>query len=236
MVAGALLLTLPLIGTWGLQYHLACERGSELAYADFWTPLVLLNAPFHGTANATGTLMLNGEPMPEAAGSIQAVNGSSEGLFGLVEYLIYPTYTDLALGAGSSARCTGSLVAVVAGYFVNPQTAGAVTPVQLAGLGNTVTEGVQTGFTLDTYRTVDWGSVDYDTATKPEGNYTSCAGFRLFPVYSQLNVTVPYQNRDLRVVLTSIQVFYYDLPPPGNWLVQLSPSGTWAFDYSPTSC
>lgn len=236
VVVIVLLLVLPLAGTWGLPYHWACEREAELAYGNLWTPLVLLNAPFNGTANATGTLMLNGQPVPGAAGSIEAANGSSEGLFGLVRYLIYSTSTDLELGPGQSDHCSGSLTAVVGGYFVNPKTAASVTPVQLAPPGSTVTQEVETNFTLETYRTVEWGSMNYNTSAQPALNYSVCASTRFYPVYNQLNVTIEYQTSSLSVVLSSEQVFAYYLPPPGNWLIQVSNSGTWAFDYHSVFC
>lgn len=235
-VIAILIFVLPLIGAWGLPYHWACERESELGYADFWTPLVLLNSPFQGTANATGTLLLNGEPIPGAAGSIEATNGSSVGLFGLVRYLIFPMSTYLEFGAGRSAPCTAPMEAVVGGYFVNPNTGAAVTPVELASAGRMATQGVQAGFTLDTYHTVGWGSMDYNFSVQPEANLTSCESIRLFPVYDQLNVTIQYEDSNLSIVLTSLQVFYYNLPPPGNWLVQNTASGTWAFDFRTASC
>lgn len=226
----------PSVGPWGLPYHWACEREEELAYGDFWTPVVLLNAPFDGTANATGMLMLNAEPIPGAAGSIEAANGSSDGLFGLVRYLIYTTSTELELGPGASDRCSGSLTAAAGGYFPSPKTGAPVTPIQLAPPGSTVTREVRTNFTLDTYRTVEWGSMNYNTSAPPALNYSVCSSVKFYPVYNQLNVTIEYQTSSLSVALSSEQVYAYYLPPPGNWLIQESNSGAWAFDYHSISC
>lgn len=235
-VVVALLLVLLLFGTWGLPYHWACERGSELAYGDFWTPVVLLNAPFHGAANATGVLMSDGEPIAGAAGSIGAVNGGSEGLFAIGTWLIYSTSTYLALGPGPSVPCTGSLIAVLAPIIgPDPKTGREVTPVQLAGPGSAVTQGVQTSFTLDEYQSVEW-NMDYNTSLPPLANQTSCGPTSFLPFYNQLNVTVPYQGHNLLAVIYSVQVFVYSFPPPANYLIQDSPSGTWAFDYHSVLC
>lgn len=236
VVVLVLLLVLPLIGAWGLPYHLVCNRGSEIVYGQFWTPIVLVNAPFNGTASATGAITSDGEAVAGAAGSIQTSNGSSKGLFALAPWAIYSTSTSLGLGAGPAAPCRGSSIAIMAPIIVGDPTTGAlVTPVSLAGSGSMMTRGVQTNFTLDGYRSVDW-NMNYNTSIPPAANQTSCAPTSLLPVQGRLNITIPFQNSGQNAVVSSIQVFDYFLPPPGNWLIQNTLSGTWAFDYHPAQC
>jgi len=237
VVVVVLLLVLPLFGTWGLPYHWGCERGSLVAVGNLWTPVVLVNAPYHATAYAAGVLMSGGEPIGGGGGSIQAANGSSEGLFALGKWWIYSTSTQLQFGPGSSVPCSSSLTPVLVGLEVVLPAAAYVTPVQLAGPGNTTTHGVQTNFTLRGYPSVKWNT-NYDITDQLSANQTACPGGSAWdsPVAHQLNVTVPYQNVSLAATLSSEQVFVYDLLPPGNWLIQTSPSGTWAFDYHPADC
>jgi hypothetical protein len=238
VVIAILLLVPPLAGTWGLAYHWGCERGDLVTVIHLWTPVVLVNAPYNGTAYAAGVLMSGGEPIGGGGGSIEASNGSSEGLFALGEWLIYSTSRQLQSGPGASASCSGSLAPVLAPVLGTVLPAGAtVTPVQLGGPGSTVTQGVQTNFTLRGYPSVEW-EMNYDPSNQPKANLTACPGgsARVLPIANRINVTVPFQNGSLRAVLSSEQVFIYALLPPGNWLVQASPSGTWAFDYHPPSC
>jgi hypothetical protein len=193
--------------------------------------VVLLNVPYNASANATGVLVLGNEPIPGAAGSVHAANGSSEGLFDLGKWLIYGTSNYLALGPGASTRCSSQLTAVVA-----PVASGVPRAFQLAGPGSAVTQGVESSLVLDEYRSVEW-NMDYRTSVAPLANVSVCAPpYSALPVYSQLNVTVPYQNINFSVAVSSIQVFGYSFPSDGNWLFQSSPSGTWAFAYHPTIC
>lgn len=231
-VVVVLLLVLPLLGTWGLPYHFACKRGAKQWSADLWTPVALVNSPFNGSANATGVLMGEDGPIAGAAGSIEAANGSSEGLFALVPWTIYPTSTYLELGAGSPTSCTGSFVAVMASFALGVNPLSDVTPIQLAGPGSHVTQAVSTGFTLDGYRSVEW-NLSYNLSVRTVFGHGNCGGggFGYFPVATELNVTIPSPDGNLGVVVPSIQLFSYYLRPNGNWLIQTSPSGAWAFDY-----
>ena len=237
VVVVVLLLTLPLVGTWGLPYHWGCKRGSLVAVGNLWTPVVLVNAPYHATAYAAGVLMSGGEPIGGGGGSIVAANGSSEGLFALGNWWIYSTSTQLQLGPGSSAPCSTSLTPVLAGLEVVLPGAAYVTPIQLAGPGNSTTHGVQTNFTLRGIPSVEWNT-NYFSTEQPTANQTACPGGSAWdsPVANRLNVTIPYQNVSLSATLSSEQVFVYDLLPPWNWLIQTSPSGAWAFDYHPADC
>ena len=209
-----------------------------MAVVDRWTPVVLVSAPYNGTAYAAGILMSNGESIGGGGGSIQAANGSSEGLFALGQWLIYSTSTQLQFGPGSSEGCTGSLTPVLAPVLGAVLPMGAlVTPVQLAGPGSTITQGVLANFTLRGYPSVVW-EMNYNASNPATANETVCPGGSawILPIAGTINVAVPYQNGQLSAVLSSEQIFVYDLFPPGNWLVQVSPSGAWAFEYHPASC
>ena len=227
-----LLLVLPLAGAWGLPYHLACERVSAPTPEVLWTPVVIADAPHNGTINATGILMNGGDPIAGAAGSVHGANGSSVGLFALASWRIYSTSTRLELGPGSPDVCRGSLVAVMAGRVRASPTGNGVTPLQLAGPGSFTSHDVPIGFSLQGYGSVEW-NLDYNASQPMLFGHGTCGGgaIEYSTALTQLHVSVPYRTTTVGATVSTAVDYEFTLSPNGNWFVQASPSGAYAFDY-----
>ncbi len=137
MLVGLALLT-PLFAasSGGLVYHYTCGRtGAPLAVERLWTPMILVNSPFGGVANATYTV-------PGVEWSTSAKNGSADGLFSLDNWTVYATGALAVPGPGLNEPCRQSYTALdlrgssIAGVTLLPvnTTTDAQEPTQISQL------------------------------------------------------------------------------------------------------
>jgi len=234
VVVIALVFVTPFAGGWGFPYHLACSESARGPPAILWTPVVLLNSPFRGSANATGLLIENGAPAPGAGGTITAVNGSSEGLFALAPWQLYSTSNQWVLGDGLGSPCIApELATLLPGAIASPNGSW-VTPVQLAAPGNVYSSNVPTQLALDGYESVAF-DLNFNDSVHSTGGHGTCGaeGVGLAQSLEAINVTVPLGGYHLPAQVPDVVSLSYFLGPDGNWLIEVTPSAGLAFDFYP---
>ncbi len=92
--------------SWALVAHYECGPGTQVASELLWTPLVLVNSPYGGFANGTGTF-------PSSGGFIISLsNGSSAGSFEQMRWNISTSVRVMVAGPGANAVCTGFLARI----------------------------------------------------------------------------------------------------------------------------
>lgn len=89
----------PLAAPWALVAHYECGPGVQVASELLWTPLVLVDSPYGGYANGSGTGGFG------TGGS----NGSSAGSFEEMRWNVSTSARVLVSGPGSNEVCTGYL-------------------------------------------------------------------------------------------------------------------------------
>lgn len=109
-VALVLLLSTPFFGAYsgGLVYHLTCGPvGRAVAVERLWTPEILVNSPYGGSANATYSA-----PGGGWQSSTSVSNGSAGGLFSLDNWTVFVTGSLTVLGPGVNQLCSQSYTAM----------------------------------------------------------------------------------------------------------------------------
>ncbi|HXW67283.1 MAG TPA: hypothetical protein VEL82_05365 [Thermoplasmata archaeon] len=106
-------------GAYGELEHSACVAGTPVAREVLWTPQVIINSPFGGTASGTITqIEANGTAFQQT--TTWARNGTSDSIALALPWTIYRDHTDPVAGAGADAPCAGP-------YLARPSTASVLT-------------------------------------------------------------------------------------------------------------
>ena len=225
--------TAPLAGVWGLPYHQGCRQGSRLASERLWTPVGILNAPFNGSANATALRTSGGKVVTGIAGSVNASNGSTVGLFSLNTWNIYAMSSVWEVGPGSSSACSSAASVQLSPDLIPTSGGSFVSPVLLSPSGGTTTSVVD-NFTLAGYASVLFDA-SYNTSAGQQGGHGTCAGqpISYFTSVEEITVSIPYGTGSISTTISDLVSYAYYLGPNGGWFWQLTPSAGWAFDYTP---
>jgi hypothetical protein len=100
--------------SFGIVNHYACVPMNAVVAQAFWTPVLIVNSPYGG--NATGTTYVPASWLPkgtEQSWSTIALNGSSEGLFMLLNWTLHNAQTLIVAGPGFNLKCGGSYLALL---------------------------------------------------------------------------------------------------------------------------
>ena len=243
IVTTALLLVVPSLVPavgFGILTHEVCGVGRGEATGYFWTPVLLLNSPYLGQAWANLTVQ------PVLTTETSASNGSSTGIFELVEWNLSATRNVSTLGPGLNNPCIRPVVATASptldelGYdLVHPlnwsdaneiENFSAVDP----GLGPESGHSVPS---VRFYNSFDSGARWYNTSTCGGGAAVSTTTATEYPV------EIPFaQNGRTLWVATQFPTnvaYAYRFPANGGaWHTTNSDPGAtnlggggWAFEY-----
>lgn len=127
------------------QWEQRCSIGSAIASQDLWTPVILLNSPYGGSAVgqsswsmytkysiSAGPVTYTTSTSSSLATKISASNGGAEGFFQLDQWTIYPATTIEVYSTDyANTPCTHSYIAQITG------TTGDYTTYQLLPSGST---------------------------------------------------------------------------------------------------
>lgn len=234
----------------------ACRRGPALASQWLWTPLILLNSPYHGSANGSRsssilTFTSGGLTLSSAIGQgtvqIGASDGQATGFFELDEWTIYSTYNQYQAGFEDGA-CTQPYVAQITSSPCSSGSPGCqIVTHELLPMGTRSDEGEPTHLSAGGYPSVEFRN-GYDPAAPPAGTLMDCApGLTMSTSGNQapgetLTVTIGGRSASgsLRGDGSSTNTYSYTFPTTGTWSWQAlggSPNnGAWSFRYVGSTC
>jgi hypothetical protein len=231
VVALAALVALPLIPTFpgGLATHYSCVPGTALTSEAYWTPELIVNAPYRGWVN--GSAVTYQSSTAEVITSTSLSNGTVGGVFVLENWTLYQARTTLTSGPGANTICSSSYIAQA-----SPQPlAGATLDVQSTPSESQASLPSQLNY--GGYPSVLF-NVSY-SAANAHGGYGTCSGFPTVTAASvaELNITLPFSVNDrsspVKATLAIPSNWTYSFPSDGNWNISPTPSGGLAFDYYP---
>lgn len=235
LVAGIAFVPL-VVGSWSLVVHYACGPGAPIATEERWTPVVLVNSPYGGFGNGTGTY-----PIPGGTGSenLTVRGGEAAAPFTLETWAIAPSVRVVVPGPGPNAVCTG--------FWATGTQVGEYLGAVTLQAGATSDLGENTSLsTLDPYG-VHHDSVVFDNGyAEADLLVTTCGGG---PVVmsaraSHLSVDVPFTvdgtSHTASGTLTAAFNWTYSFPGHfGTWSIDdlnvgsHAPGGGWAFSFTP---
>lgn len=152
------------------QWEQRCSIGSAIATNDLWTPVILLNSPYGGSATGSSSTSLYGSfsitagpvtystsTSSQLATKISASNGGAEGLFQLDQWTIYPATTiEVYTTDYQNLPCTEPYIAQITG------TTGDYTTYQLLNNSSTADYNEATSFSAALQNTgVVYNSVNF---------------------------------------------------------------------------
>ncbi|MEM3637637.1 MAG: hypothetical protein QXX17_01255 [Conexivisphaerales archaeon] len=100
--------------------HWQCTLGNPIFTTQYWTPIILLNSPYGGSATGTSSTSvyaafsiagITSSSQSSLANTISAQNGEAVGLFSLDNWTYYYGYNRLVPGEGKDQPCPGPYVA-----------------------------------------------------------------------------------------------------------------------------
>jgi hypothetical protein len=160
----------------GLEYYGHCIQGSAVNTSKFWTPVLMLNSPFGGSASAiagvtisssftvsAGPLSLKSVETYGIGAQINATNGQATGVFQLDTWTTYSTTYSYNTDPPSTP-CTQLYVSHVTGTSLTYTTE------QLLKIGSPADVGEATSFSLDGYPSVIFSNGFQSTS----GSYSTC--------------------------------------------------------------
>lgn len=221
----------------GILTHISCGTGSVVASAVLWTPRLLLNSPYLGSAWANSS----------GWGVGPLTNGSSVGVFSLEEWNLSPRQDRTVLGSGVDAPCAG-------GWAVNATARGGLVSYSL-GHPLVASDAQEIG----NFSMTDWlpFSADYGQnfssvyfqnglPNLSDRTVSTCGGpsAQLGASSSGYPVTVPFEVGPAHVLVATTVLspvaYSYGFPADaGVWPVFTGGSpgagslGGWAFGYAP---
>lgn len=231
VVAVAIVIAIPLLVPgvgFGVVSHEVCTLGPTVESVVFWTPVVMLNSPYMGSAWANGS-----------GSSINATNGQAVGVFRTLDWHLVRLENTSAAGPGISTPC---ITGYSATYTV--PTPHASTTEGLLPLGSTADVREATSFTADgnasvlfdnTAYTVSSGGVQIgDCVSRVAAEENATSG--VYPI------TVPFPGADrshyVSVLFAESVTYTYAFRLGGRWTVnfaETAPSGAdeggWSFTY-----
>lgn len=219
----------------GVAYHEVCETGAVVDTEVFWTPVLMLNSPYQGSAWANGS-----------GSGINATNGQAMGLFAFLHWDLFTLYNGSVAGPGISSPCSSKYAATY-----SPSISGQVWEITaiLLPRGSTDDSHEETSFSATNQTDVLVPSVIFDntpyTPTSGGLEVNTCvsetvvsksAGSAVYPI------TVPFagvgNQHYLSVLFPSSVGYSYIFPVGGAWSVQYAETDTaggyeggWTFQY-----
>ncbi|MGA7922863.1 MAG: hypothetical protein WCA77_02670 [Thermoplasmata archaeon] len=239
-VGAGILLLLPVLGGYGIVYYEACVKTGTISTEVLWTPLILLDSPYLGSASATSVRLESpgSSPVPGLSASLTASNGSAVGAFSLNQWTVYSQQTEFVPGAGPSAGCVASRSTVMAPSPIPLEDETTVLTVQLLGSGNTSDVLVPFSFMqLGIHSVYFAAGFQYDS----DGGYGTCSGGGLGVSLGTegIAVSVPFNLGSafygiVPALVPADASYSYQIPPNGTWEVDSDTSVGLAFNF--TAC
>ncbi len=213
----------------GLVVHFECVPGATVATEDLWTPWVLVDAPYGGFANGTGSLV-NG-----VAWSTGAVNGSVGGVFELADWTIAVAQRALALGPGPNAVCPS--------YLATLRWAGDIDVSSQFGARNATSDtGQNVTISFNGYDSVMFqnGYSETDLTVGACNGASFVLGAKATRIAVEVPFTVDGANETAAVTLAGAFNYSYSFPAGhGLWSIDdlnvgaHAPGGGYAFSFAP---
>jgi hypothetical protein len=198
--------------------HYTCVQGRKVGAEVLWTPILLLNSPYLGYANATSVAISSqGAPIDLQAGQLNLINGAAAGLFSLVNWSIYEQHTVLSLGLPGNQGCN-SYVAVydTSSFLSGPHTFGLLP----AGTTSDVNEARSVQF--DHIPSVFFNNSFYFGVPGEFGIstcYGGVGGIYNHPTANSIQVELQFRNSTITSHVSIVGVYCYYLPSGGTWNV-----------------
>lgn len=224
-----------------------CVLGSAVASEQLWTPIVLINSPYSGSAQGSssqtasttftftsGPVNLKSSTSSTTTESLSVNNGAALGLFELDTWTVYRTYN---AEGGGDAPCTQSYVAKITSRGTSYYD------YTLKESGSTSDENEPTTFSHDGYSSVPFSNGysaetgNIDTCSAPSGSVTTFQTQTTTLSSSSITLTIDGYSTSGTATMTSssTQTFTYNFPSGGSWnyqtLYSSSNYGAWAFAY-----
>ena len=217
---------------WCLVAHYECGPGTVVATTDLWTPWVLVNAPYGGYANGSGSLLAGSGRL----GTTVALGGAA-GMFQRAEWTVTTSIRVLVAGPGANADC--------AGFLATPRFVGeylGAVPLQPQNVTSDARENVS-------IRTAGYDSVLVDNGySEADRSVSTCGGGKgiLGVTASRETVQVPFpldgSSHSASATLDGSFNYTYSFPGGfGTWSIDdlnvgsHAPGGGWAFSFTPCS-
>lgn len=241
-------------GTQNGPFGYQCELGQEVATQDLWTPIILLNSPYDGSASGSsstttttqyafhsGDVSLQTSTSTTSSGQLGDNNGAASGYFELDEWAIYSTHNVVS---GENAPCTQSYVAEIVskglGILTEP----------LMSSGSTSDSGEPTSLDSSPYNCPSgYCSITFSNGYSSEtAPYYNCAppswSSTSTTTVTSVSVTVSISgyatSGTMGETTSATNSFTYNFPRVGTWYYQTLDgsynSGAWAFSYVGSSC
>lgn len=162
--------------------HYACFLGNAVFTRPNWTPIILLNLPYGGSANAAqqttvyGSFTIAGlsfSSQSSFTNNIQAQNGQAAGLFSLDNWTWYQATTKLVPGEGKDKPCPGPYVPEDTYHSNN------IITYDLLKQGNTSDENEPTSFWYqDPFTHISYPSITFQNgySVNNYGYRSTCSG------------------------------------------------------------
>lgn len=238
-----------------------CQLGSAIGSQWLWTPVILLNSPYQGSATgsssttyttgftiASGGLSLSSSTSRTTSDQISASNGQAKGFFELDQWTLYTTYNQWQPGGVIDRSCTQPYVAKITAPCSSGPNGCALLVQELLSPGSQSDQNEKTAISYNGYSSVRF----HNEYTSRSGVLYVCA-----PPYNHSTSTTTLTSRSLTVTITLqgsgvsystsgtysesagvTNAYSYSFPSVGTWNYQElgSSGGAWAFQYVSSSC
>ncbi len=258
----ALLVALPSVAAAStpepLDSHYVCALGSVIGSGQWWTPVILLNSPYHGSATGSTQLTTSMQlqfvmgaysTSSSVSSTVYASNGDAVGLFQLDDYSMYRVTYRAEPGPGQNCAIPyGTPTAVMTGttnnwdnQYLEPQGKGTYQ--------NDINNQITQVSNLPGYSGLS--GVDFNNMYQSEtGTYRVCAPPLSIGISQSqetkayLGVAISYGSisagASLSMSSSSQYAFTYNFLVDGNYdyysLDSSYSNGAWAFDYTGNNC
>ncbi len=236
VVTGLAVIPLVVGSPWSPVAHYECGPGPAVAKEELWTPVVLVNSPYGGSANGTGKYPI---PGGWSSDSVGAVNGSATAALVLETWSVSPSLPVLVAGPGPNAICTGYLAS---GTMDGMYQSAALQPSGTTSDAGQATSIVRADPYANSYDSVrfDNGYSEQDLSVTTCGTSSIVLGARAMSIA----IDVPFikDGSTLTASATIDATFNYTYTFPANfgtWSIDDlntgadAPGGGWAFSFAP---
>jgi hypothetical protein len=222
----------------GLAFHLGCQVGSVVESEVLWTPWLVVDSPFGGTADGVANVT-NPAGNMVSSGPVVADNGSAVAEFSLNNWTVRTQSQGWILGPGADQACSGAYFVSLDRIPVRPPTSSSTNfliNVSLLGEGNTSDASQPHAITAGGHSSVVFG-VNF---TNNYNFIDTCQGSGITEkvTVSEEAVGVPVSipgTGGIIAVEVSVQAFYvYQYPgaPGGVWYRMFAPWGALSFEWA----
>jgi hypothetical protein len=222
----------------GITSHYACVPTNAVATQAFATPVLIINSPYGEIARGNTSVPASWLPPGTTETlSTSASNGSSAGIFEVLDWTLYNASTQVVIGPGLNVECSGAYLAQL-----EPSLGHGTLSESLSG-NITSTNGKVSAQETKGYSFAEFQ--DEFANSSISGSFSNCAAagaiFTFSVGSSSIPVQIPFIVGSKVIYVNSTvdwnQHYEYLFSNPGSWLLDnltRSMSGTgFAFSYKP---